>query len=1040
MMDQPTLKKLLLTAFACILMSCGDDTGTVTVGLEQLAEKQGLVFSYPRDQQTEVPTPAPMMLRFTSTINDAAPENVIILRDELGNAVDYSSRKIGNDRGLALTPDESLKPLSEYTLEIGEINLTDGLSQPRILTFFTRGLNEGSRSEVAVAGSFAMQRMIPDGQQLPILDFSNFRLQFSQPLDRDSVRYGDTLTLQGPSGLVDAQILTNGAYLTLAPDEDLTAGVEYTINLSPSITSIYGEIFTNTDITFIPKNSGSRSTLAQEVEGSQNGALVSELTGEPINAIPVSAVLLGDNNQSQLAGDIYAELAHIPTFPNTSPLRIKKGARLSGTSLDVLIGGQVPVGLNSGDVTIHFISDAMGYLLENPYSDLDEAPRQIILYMDIAISTEDPRADGAITQNLLHQELVGTAIVEDGRLVVNAVSMVQPRIMGVENAQSLLSFRMRSYLDQVNPPPPAEDTTPPTISSWVHDDIPDLYRPGDAIVVNVSEPLDAVSILPRENLKLTDFNGTDIPFRHHQHGAAIIMQPQTPLEYGMSYWVALLNGALDLSGNPAQSAAQILSLPNYDNATPQSAVVLTTYPGFPCVVTDTDLANDDVGRCLGGKADDDHIPLARMPANRPIDITFSQHMDPASINNSTFVVEEVDNTGTLIGGPVAGLIQLDTRSLTFTPDQPWQTGSFYRYTLKSVATAPACGVDAICDQRGLPLQTRLLFETPAEFPAAIEGGPNLAIFFQGMASDDDVMLTLHNLPSADVNANFIIDGAEAIPSVDPNALLNSIRLLPAPASNPDADGTSAFGVTVTDVNVGCGFDGSNIPLACPDQTYLHPASNLNADIVGFLSAADIALKYPTDSTIPAQVRANGGVLVYIYPTKIILSGTVVHVQLSDAVSAGCGGGVGLCFVVQPIPTGPLIVRIRHTCNAVLGNCAAPDYGRIKGWIVEENGTSKFEASLALYIDAPALAPDVVNDQGTPVAVTHDIYSKPINLELSGSLSFLNDGRQRLETVSLSAMNIDAQLNISGLFPNDRLYLTIPAGDAVLNYFSEPIKP
>lgn len=1040
-----SIKKIVsVIACAITLVSCSDEKGDITPSTMNIANNQGLVYSYPRDQQNEVPTPSPMVLRFSSAIMDTFPENLITLRDDLGDTVNYGVKEVGNGRGLVLMPDAPLNPLTEYTLDLGPINLADGVSAPQQIQFSTRGLSDGPRDQVAVSGAFALQRLIPDGLQFPILDFTSFRLQFSQPLDRSTVRYGDTLSLQGPDGLVNAQVLISGPYLTLDPAADLTPGAQYHLIVDQRVKSVYGESVAGENISVSPKSSGSRSTLAQDVGDSLNGTIISELTGEAINMVPLPAVLLGPNNQSQQTGSLHIELAHIPTFPDSAPLRIQRGALLNGSIMDVLIAGHIPTGFDSGPVSIRFISDAMGFMIKNPYSNLTDAARQIILYMDVAISTGDSRASGAVTQNLLHLELVGTAIVEEGRLVVNAISMAQPRVMGIETASSLLSFNMRGYLDQVNPPPPTEDVTSPYLHSWVADDYLGLYRPNDAIIVQMSEPLDTQTIRPGDNFTLTDSTGTNIPFQYHQHGAALVVQPNSALDYGQFYWLGVVNDIRDLSGNTVNPVTRVLDIPEYSSDEPRAAIVFSAYPGFPCLLVDTNLIANDSGRCAGGKPSDDHLPLPALPANRPIHVTFSQAMDASSINDNTFIVERVDATGAPIGTPIestiAGTITHETRGVKFTPDSPWQVGDLYRYTVKSVPSSPNCGTDAICDARGYPVQTQLLSQSPSDFPAATAGGPSMSVFFQGSAATDNVLLTLHNLPNADFNTNFKIDEGEAKPSSHPLALLNSAQLVRNPDANPDADGSAGSGVTVKDVNVGCGFDEDDLPLTCPDETFIHPSGNLNADIVGFLSADEVNQQYPIDPSIPEIVRLNGGVLVYIYPTRIVLSETVVYTKLTEAVSTGCGGGVGLCFIARPTPTGPQLMRIKYSCNAASENCGAPDYGRAKGWIVEENGSSHFHANLSLYLDAPSLAPEVVNDQGGPVPVTHDLYSKELDLQLSGALGFLDDGRQRIEEISANALNIEVLLNIAGLFPNEKIYLTVPAGATILNYVSDPIQP
>ena len=99
-----------------------------------------------------------------------------------------------------------------------------------------------------------------------------------------------------------------------------------------------------------------------------------------------------------------------------TPLRVARGSRLVGDALEVLVGGQVPVGFNSGDVTVEMVADATGYLFPNPTSASPNAAKNLRLFLDLSTTTDDARANGAFTQNLLHVELVGRAIVRDGVL------------------------------------------------------------------------------------------------------------------------------------------------------------------------------------------------------------------------------------------------------------------------------------------------------------------------------------------------------------------------------------------------------------------------------------------------------------------------------------------------------------------------------------------------------------------------------------------------------------------------------------------------
>src|SRR5690554_4357487 len=197
------------------------------------------------------------------------------------------------------------------------------------------------------------------------------------------------------------------------------------------------------------------------------------------------------------------------------------------------------------------------------------------------------------------------------------------------------------------------------------------------------------------------------------------------------YEVGLKNHVQDLARYSLHAQTLSFAMPVYSDERPQAPMVLTAYPGFPCVVEGVNLAQNSAGRCVGGAGDDDELPLARLPSNRSIYVTFSQPIDTTSVNENTFVVEELDVDGQVIS-EVAGKIETNGRSLRFTPQQVWQEGSYYRYRLNSQTTDAVCGESAICDTRGVPLQTRVLFQKTKDALKLepTDGGPNMAIHFK----------------------------------------------------------------------------------------------------------------------------------------------------------------------------------------------------------------------------------------------------------------------------------------------------------------------
>ncbi|MDX1803464.1 MAG: Ig-like domain-containing protein [Alcanivorax sp.] len=1042
------LRNLLLMLAAVTLTACGGgDSQTYNTDSWQRIE---VYYSYPYDGQHAVSPRSPVVLRFSQPVSVDASNFSLYQCAAGASRCDGDSKvasvalnapqTVDGGRGVVLSVQHGpLQTGTTYSLVLNHMETPQG--SPAFpagsLAFRTRLADAGPASRQQLAPRLQVETVTPDGEARPFMDFSTVDVRFNQRLDRDSVRYGDTdkgasVELESSGETVPAILLVQGTALVVDPKADLTPGQRYTLKLAPSIQGVAGAALQGgLQKSWTAQDSTPRSTLVQRAAPaddcmSPSSASTSMLTGQAINCVPVIAKLLGNTTVSRQSGDVYAQLAFAPHYPQVTPLRIPKGSLLKGDPLAVMIGGQVDAGFDSGAVTVTFLSDATGYLIPNPYSSSDSAPKQLRLTMDVAFNTRDPRANGAFNQNLLQVELVGTATTDTrkGSLVVDAIGVVEPRVLGSETAYGVLSFHMESYPDQNSAPPQPQDLTGPTLQAWQPGQYVDKQRPGDPIMLNFSEPLAADSVMPGKTLTLTSA-GVAVPFHWYLDGVSVVMKPQTPLAYGADYQVQFTDGLTDLAGNPAQPQTLDFTMPSYSADAPRAPVVLTAYPGFPCIAVEGNLAQDDAGRCEGGKSSDDHLPLPHLPANRPIVVSFSQVMDPASINADTFVVEPVDSSGSVTGSAVAGDLQVSGRKVTFTPAQPWTPGALYRYTLRSVPDSPACGSDAICSGQAtpLPLQTRLLAQTPDAAPSATQGGPDLPIYFRAAAASANVLQQLRNLPTADVNANFLIDAGEDRVSGNPQAVRNSARAIANPDNNPDADGTAAKGSGVKDANVGCAVGSS-----CPDQKYIYLSGNLNVDIAGFVPADQID---QGDDSIPAQVKQQGGVLVYIYPTRLVTSNLVVYTQLPDLLTPIANA--------PPASTGPQLMRIRYRCDAAKGNCTAPDYGRVKGWIVNGDNGPQFLTKLDLYLDSPKLSPKVYT-LGIETTLTHNQHSYPLSLSLAGDVSFLDDGRLQIEQISQNPLDINVVLGNLPLGLTGTVYVSIPPGDTFLNYLSEPIKP
>ena len=831
------LSSVAMLSTAMLLTACGGDGGDSPVddGGANPGESgaQALLYAYPDNGQNEVSTAAPVVLRFSSAVNLGEAQNSITVYEgdaQSGTMVAVTPETVaGEPNNVLLQSDEDLKPNQTYTVVIEDLRLRKGTAKDQTLTFTTRPLHEGPKSLVVKEDTFEVSRRMPDGSAMePVMDFSSFRFQFTQPIDRATANYGDGNTVvlrDGAGDPVDATLLIDGAYMTVDPDaEYLNAGETYTLDITADLASTYGETFGAQSYTLTPKDSSPKGEPAILVQKLTQGT-TSRLTGKPVNEVPVNGTLLGENkNITQASAEVVrAELADVTTYTDVTPIRLPKGTVLNGAEIGpILIGGEVPAGFGSGDVTMTVLSDASGYLVPNPYAGNNpDALRIVHLLMDVGIATSEARANGAFTQDLLHIELVGLAEVDPtaGVLNLDAVSVVEPNILGQEYGYGMLSFQLQSYKDQNNTPEESKDSVAPTIQSWTVGDFEDtrtagslsksyLYRLGDPVVINFDEPIQ----LDNDADIYFYENSLEIQFNTYVDGASLILKPDQELSASkesnpVNYEIQISSGIRDLAGNSWNgSFTETFELPYVvetaikeydDNGTPldqvqsvrkHSPIVLSVYPGFPCALdpSTTDLQAGTMGRCLGSfpgwqqggqfdvKEEDDYLPVMELPADRPIVAQFSKAIDPDSLSlGGTFSVNRLDAQGNIVGD-VAGNLSLRGRTLIFTPESSWREGVLYSYTLSSADVAGGVPVDcggseAICDTEGLPLQTNVFADLSISAYDDPETEDKL-YYFQVDSKDYTAggpKMTQYFQGSAETNA--VIQILKNAPSYDTNA-------------------------------------------------------------------------------------------------------------------------------------------------------------------------------------------------------------------------------------------------------------------------------
>lgn len=1013
---------------ALLVAGCGGDEQTLTFP----GPGADVFFTFPYADQENVSTHAPVVVRVSDPVLAEVDldEALVLTRD--GQNVDASVELAAEsgDRTLLLRPQEPLTPNTDYRVEINDLVTEAGPVQlaEGDFGFRTRALEMGPRSLITTDDmSFTITRMIPDGDELPIMDFSSLRFEFTQPLYQEGVRYGDNVVLEDSGGeLVDAEIVMQGRFMTVDPVDKLVPGESYSVTFSGDLPNRFGEtLAAEYSTAFVPKKSGPTETMNVTAPP---GGRTSLLTGETVNLVPVISTVLGGEDgspRSQQGGTLGAELAFVPNFPDVTPMRVPRGTRLEGEELEILLGGEISAGIDSGTLTVELASDAVGFLLPNRHSDRPDAPRELRMFMDLSAFTAEPEAHAGFTQDVLHLEVVGQAIVKDGVLQAEGITVVETDILGVETSHGTLGFFMEEVEDQLNPPEKIGNQDPPEVLSWMPgEEFSNRQRPGVPIIVNFTEAMNLSKF--EGNVEIERGDGTTVPvdaFTLRQDGGALVIN--TELEYGQSYKVKFHDGITDRGGNSLASTTLEFEMPEFGDGPVASPMVLTAYPGFPCVTTGRELDAGHVGQCAGGMDDDDFLPLPTMPADREIRVHFSQIMNQDSLTEDAgFRVEKVDEQGAPIE-TVEGDMEIRERELTFMPREPWEEGALYRYVLASNGDnqSSQCNPDTmICSQAGLPLLTEHLAanQDPDNAPDIDGGGADMEIYFRASEPLTSAFAHLDNVPTADVNSNSLHDPEDGNPVDDPEFGLNSIETM--------VEGTDG---AISDARIGCPVDQEE---DCPRDKFAYLTGALNVEIGGFLDPgeAEEAAVLP----LPQDVQDNGGILFHIYPTIIRATNLVAYAETSAPGTEA-----------DPADTGPMVMRVRYQCDArpdgadpdpdnaeALDPCEEGENPLPEAWIVEGEDGPEVIATFNTYLDAPALEP-VVRLFGVPSTADHNAYSQGLSAGARGPVKIQEDGRIQIGGINADPVDAELEIVAAGVL-SGTVTLRIPAQGLNLNFLSE----
>ncbi|MDP4548225.1 MULTISPECIES: Ig-like domain-containing protein [unclassified Marinobacter] len=975
-----------------------------------------------------------------------------------------------------------------------EINTPNAVGEPGI-QFDTRGEFSGVAELAQTSDDFAVAWQVPaNGTAFEAANFSTFRLALTHPVHPEWQKHGGSIELLDKNGAaVPATVLVKGNRVTVDPcvtedpkecgskDDILNAGQEYTLKLNnlASLTNGPDGARLSKSFNFTPRATGPTVLLEQEAVTSNGGNITSILNGQPINGVVLNSVLQGVTDSSQQTGSLFAELAYAPSFEadEALPLRIPKGSVLESTSLNIKVGGKVQVlniddGSNqeTGTIKVTMLSDASGYMSPNAYTDDINAPRHITLFMDVSMNTAEAMPNAGLSQDLMGVELRGIALVQDGVLTIDAIGMVEPNLLGQEVTDSTIAFHLQAATD-VDSVLDAEvlresDNTAPQLLSWMPgadnanpSTRQSMQRPGDPVILFFDEPLDPASIAG--GVTLFADNSPVETLRSKLDGTALVLNPKGGLEHGVEYRVEA-DGLSDLAGNIASVPSLTFELDPIDSSespvTQRPPLALTTYPGFPCETdfTNMNLVAGDLGECFSirqaghekgnAKIEVDLLPVDTMPSDRPITVVFSQTMDAKTISlgkDGTFIVEKVTvnesgkpNESEIGSGEiVSGRLELNEQRLRFFPDQPWEPGKFYRYTMRSVAS----------EVNQLELKSNILEGLNAP------GRDGLTIYFEGAEKQDTVFTALRNFPVRDTNSNFIIDCADNYDAsclepfeaaheglgndVDgwgPSANATKLAVIGGKATAKMFDtGSTGIPLTDPDARVGCpaGTTGSTILNRgdahpdCPRKKFIYQTYALNTEVLG----------PGTYDPTPEQPNSGDeieGIRVDLYPTLLTTSSISVFTQLEV---------LGLLLQEESI-TNTQVLRMRYAKDDPSCETDCSRKSLIPGVIAKgDKGQPVFITQAELLIDAP--------DMEIPMGGTHDLYGRAFTLELEGDITFFDDGRMQIEQINTNRVGTEGELLVTADalgIPNAglatiRLPLEIPVGGTYLNFITNPVK-
>ncbi|MDP8222363.1 MAG: Ig-like domain-containing protein [Candidatus Lernaella stagnicola] len=706
----------------------------------------GITYTYPPSDTAEFPITGSIIVHFNRNLNQATGAEFVDLRrtDSGGAAGRLPVDVFVDDGNMIITPIQPFDPHAHYHMRIfGDVRSMDDtpaeLPENGFEFFFS------TLGDRPLAGRpLAVETVLPDPSSTSVFDFHTFRVYFSEPVDRRTILNKETFLFADSEGnAVDGAIFVRATQMVFDPDEDLTPG-RYRMTLTTGIQDVGGESLpTRRVFDFDVRSSGERKTLNVEncptlgarsscvAEISPDALPRHAFTGDDANSMLVDSLLLGPT-RTYISGQLRTSLGDPGLTPEAIPILIRKGQRLYATSIESQLGGAIPTGLDTGEIVIHVLTDAVG-LLHRADADtpIGKSPAAVSLTLDAAISPADTAAGMIMSQIILGTRLYGTASVDPGanHLVLEVAGFAEFFILG-ERIRTTMSLVMKDVETLL---PDSPDNRPPELRMTYPRQGERRVRLGTAIQMVFDEPVSVPSSTAEVTLRIKD--GPEVANDLLNNGPKLLLVPREPLEPYTTYEIVVGVGLADILGN--ETAVETV------RKFTTGAIEWSSEPPI-------------VGTSNPGRG----TTPALFPGHFPIEVWFSQVMDADTIVlGDTFRVIDL-YTGRDVPGTIVHFFQ----RVAFYPNEPLAPGTPYRLVLTSDITNYA----------GVRLDVGRDHIEPGD------GNEQWTVDFTAAAANNWVPLRLMLSPVADVDGSGFIDNGETIPNPPANFFKVRNFLVPEP--------------------------------------------------------------------------------------------------------------------------------------------------------------------------------------------------------------------------------------------------------------------